>query len=109
MAATGPGWAGWQAGWPASTTVVAVALSSDALSGTDPNTAPYLPATVAEALTGAADRIDHKYAQLSPAVRGHLHAAMQQALAELSRSSEAVQAGRRAVAALAEAAATSSM
>ena len=60
MAATGPGWAGRlagrQAGWPASTAVAAIALSSDALSGTDPNTAPYLPATVAEAARRFGDR-----------------------------------------------------
>ncbi len=60
--------------------------------------------TVAEALAGAAERVDTKYAALSDAVRGTLHAALQLALSELSRSQEAVQAGRRAVAALAPAA-----
>lgn len=56
--------------------------------------------TVAEALSGAAAAVDTKYADLPDVVRGGLHAAMQQALSELSRAQEAVLAGRRAVAAL---------
>lgn len=53
--------------------------------------------TVAEALTGVAARIEHKYATLPPGVRGHLHAATQLALSELSRAQDAVPAGRHAV------------
>jgi non-specific serine/threonine protein kinase len=75
-------------------------LREDLLAAANPALQGRADVTVAEALTGAAERIDTKYAELPAAVRGSLHFAMQQALSELSRSQEAVQAGRRAVAAL---------
>jgi eukaryotic-like serine/threonine-protein kinase len=75
-------------------------LREDLLAAANPALQGRADATVAEALTGAAERIDTKYAALPAAVRGSLHAAMQQALSELSRAQEAVQAGRRAVATL---------
>lgn len=75
-------------------------LREDLLAAANPALQGRADVTVAEALTGAAARIDDKYAALPPAVRGHLHGAMQHALSELSRAQEAVQAGRRAVATL---------
>lgn len=79
-------------------------LREDLVAAANPGAGGRADITVAEALRGAAARVDRKYAELAPALRGRLHAALQQSLAELSQSREAVDAGRRAVAALASAA-----
>jgi len=56
--------------------------------------------TVADALVATAAHIDEKFGNESPAVRGSLHAAVQSSLSDLSRATEAVDEGRRAIAAL---------
>ena len=73
-------------------------LREDLLAAANPALQGRADITVAEALTGAAGRIETKYAHLPPAVRGSLHGTMQLALSELSRAQEAVEAGRHAVA-----------
>jgi non-specific serine/threonine protein kinase len=77
-------------------------LREDLIAAANPGLQGRADITVADALSGAAERVDAKFAALPAEVRGRLHAALQQALADLTRSKEAVQAGRRAVAALAE-------
>lgn len=59
--------------------------------------------TVADALTAAAGRIEQRFAERAPALRGRLHVAMQTSLSELSRTRESVTAGRHAIAALEQA------
>lgn len=78
-------------------------LREDLIAAANPGLDGRADITVADALRGAAARIDAKYAALPAAQRGRLHAAMQQALAELSLAKEAAEAGRRAVALLADA------
>lgn len=79
-------------------------LREDLIGAANPARSGRADITVAEALTGAAERIEEHHGSLPPAVRGSLHLAMQQALSELSRSQEAVQAGLRALATLEDAA-----
>lgn len=53
--------------------------------------------TVAEALARSAAQVDVKFADQAPAVRARLHGSLQSALSELSRTQEAVAAGRNAL------------
>jgi hypothetical protein len=78
-------------------------LRDDLTAAANPGRSGRADITVADALAVAAGRVDAQFGTLAPEVRGSVHAAMQQALADLSRSKEAVQAGRHAVAALAQA------
>ncbi|MBL8343906.1 MAG: winged helix-turn-helix domain-containing protein [Rubrivivax sp.] len=78
-------------------------LREDLIGAANPGLQGRADITVADALTGAAARIDTKYAALEPALRAHLHTALQHALADLSRSKDAVEAGQRAVRAWGEA------
>ena len=75
-------------------------LREDIIRAANPAASGRADITVADALAGAALQIDTKYADLPDAVRGSLHAALQSALGELSRTQEAVAAGARAAAAL---------
>ncbi len=78
-------------------------LREDLIGAANPRLQGQADVTVAEALRGAAERVDIKYGALPAAVRGGLHLAMQSALGELSRAQEAVAAGERAVAAFEQA------
>lgn len=78
-------------------------LREDLVGAANPARSGRADVTVAEALKSAAERIDERFGAEAPAVRGSLHAAMQTALGELSRSTDAVDAGRRALSALQEA------
>ena len=78
-------------------------LREDLVGAASPAKSGRADTTVADALAAAAENIDRKFDDQAIAVRGSLHAAVQQALSDLSRSKEAVAAGRRAVAALAQA------
>jgi non-specific serine/threonine protein kinase len=78
-------------------------LREDLVGAANPGRGGRADITVADALAVAANRVEARFGELAPAVRGSVHASMQQALADLSRAKEAVQAGRRAVAALAQA------
>jgi DNA-binding winged helix-turn-helix (wHTH) protein len=74
-------------------------LREDIIAAANPSVSGQGGITVAEALARAADQVDRRFAGTSAVTRARLHAAMQSALSELSRSKEAVQAGERAVAA----------
>ena len=83
-------------------------LREDLIGAANPAASGRADVTVAEAVAHAASVIDTQYSALPVGIRGGLHAAMQAALSELSRSQEAAAAGRRAVAALAAAKAAAS-
>ncbi len=74
-------------------------LREDIIGAANPSVSGQGGITVADALARAADRIDLGFKGQPAATRARLHAAMQSALSELSRSREAVKAGERAVAA----------
>jgi eukaryotic-like serine/threonine-protein kinase len=74
-------------------------LREDIIGAANPGVSGQGGITVADALARAAEQIDPKFAGQPAATRARLHAAMQSALSELSRSKEAVRAGERAVAA----------
>ncbi|MFT3817924.1 MAG: tetratricopeptide repeat protein [Rubrivivax sp.] len=78
-------------------------LREDLIGAASPARSGRADITVAEALDTAAGRIDETFAAADGAVRGSLHAAMQGALSDLSRAQESVRAGRRALAAYAQA------
>jgi len=78
-------------------------LREDLIGAANPALRGRADITVAEALAGAAGQIEVKFAAHAPAMRASLHATLQTALSELSRSAEAVAAGQRALAAWSEA------
>lgn len=73
-------------------------LQEDIIGAANPANKGRANVTVADALAQAATQVDRKFAEQPARVRAPLHAAMQSSLSELSRSIEAVEAGRRAVA-----------
>lgn len=75
-------------------------LRDDLIAAANPGKSGRADITVADALATAAARVDARFGDVAPAVRGSVHATMQLALSELSRAKEAVEAGRRAVSAL---------
>lgn len=78
-------------------------LREDLIGAASPARSGRADITVAEALNTAAGRIDEAFAAQDGAVRGSLHAAVQNALSDLSRVKESVGAGQRALAAFAQA------
>jgi eukaryotic-like serine/threonine-protein kinase len=74
-------------------------LREDIIGAANPSVSGQGGVTVADALARAAEQVDQRFGAQSAVTRGRLHAAMQSALSELSRSKEAVQSGERAVAA----------
>lgn len=78
-------------------------LREDLIGAASPARSGRADLTVAEALSAAAGRIDEAFAKQDGAVRGSLHAAMQGALSDLSRAQESAGAGKRALAAFADA------
>ncbi len=74
-------------------------LRDDLVGAANPAASGRADITVADALRAAAAGIDTRFGAEAPAVRAGLHAAVQNALSNLSRHAEAVAAGRRAVAA----------
>lgn len=74
-------------------------LRDDLIAAANPAASGRADITVADALRSAAAGIDTRFGREQPAVRAGLHAAVQGALSNLSRHTEAVAAGRRAVAA----------
>jgi eukaryotic-like serine/threonine-protein kinase len=74
-------------------------LREDIIGAANPSRTGQGGITVADALARAAEQVDQRFAARSALTRAGLHAAMQSALSELSRSKEAVQSGERAVAA----------
>jgi eukaryotic-like serine/threonine-protein kinase len=78
-------------------------LREDLLGAANPALQGRADITVADALARTVAQIDVKFADRAPSVRAQLHATMQAALSELSRSREAVDAGRRALSAWKEA------
>jgi serine/threonine protein kinase len=72
-------------------------LREDIIGAANPSMSGQSGITVADALARAAAQIDSRFAGQPAATRARLHAAMQGALSELSRSKEAVLAGERAV------------
>lgn len=78
-------------------------LREDLIGAASPARSGRADITVADALSTAAGRIDEAFAAQDSAVRGSLHAAVQGALSDLSRAQESVGAGRRALAAFAQA------
>lgn len=76
-------------------------LREDLIGAASPARSGRADITVADALAGAAARIDEKFGAADAAVRGSLHAAVQAALSDLSRVKESVVEGQRALDALA--------
>jgi eukaryotic-like serine/threonine-protein kinase len=74
-------------------------LQEDLIGAANPARRGRADITVADALAQVAAQIDVRFAARAPAVRAQLHGAVQSALSELSRSREAVEAGRHALAA----------
>lgn len=74
-------------------------LRDDLIAAANPAASGRADIAVADALRNTAAGIDTRFGREQPAVRAGLHAAVQGALSNLSRHTEAVAAGRRAVAA----------
>lgn len=74
-------------------------LRDDLVAAANPAASGRADITVADALRAAAAGIDTRFGSEAPAVRAGLHAALQNALSNLSRHAEAVAAGQRAEAA----------
>lgn len=74
-------------------------LREDIIGAANPGVSGQGGITVADALARAAEGIEGKFASQPADTRARLHAAVQSALSELSRSQEAARAGERAVAA----------
>jgi len=75
-------------------------LTHDFIALANPFTTGRKDVTVIEAARGAADRIDTTFRDVDPAVRGGLHAALQQSLDGLSEFGPALREGERALDAL---------
>lgn len=78
-------------------------LTDDLIGAANPAAAGRADVMVVDALASTAQAIDRRFANAAPQVQAGLHAAMQRALSELSRTQDAVTEGQHALAAFARA------